>query len=56
VLPGRPDFVTTFHPGRAHVRRIVGHNLWVLYRFDAIHLEVLAAKDQPPVPADDGNE
>jgi hypothetical protein len=53
VLPGRLDFVTTFHPGKAHARRVAGYNLWVLYRFDDVHVEVLAVKDQPPVPLDD---
>jgi hypothetical protein len=52
-LPGPSDFRTTFHPGSAYVRRIAGRNLWVLYRFDATHVDVLAVRDEPPVPVDD---
>ena len=53
ALPGHADFLTEFHPGHAQVRRVAGHNLWVLYRFDTIHLEVLAVRDTPPVPVDE---
>ena len=53
VLPGRADFLTDFHPGRAHVRRVVGQNLWILYRFDDDHINVLTLRDAPPVPGDD---
>ena len=52
VLPGPTDFETKFGPGRAHVRRVPGRNLWVLYRFDATYLDVLALRDDPPVPVD----
>jgi len=52
VLPGPADFATDFAPGRARVRRVSGHNLWVLYRFDAIHVDVLTVRNQPPVPVE----
>ena len=52
ILPGAGDFVTEFRPGHAHVRRIGGHNLWILYRFDDVHLDVLAVRDAPPVPSE----
>jgi len=51
-LPGIADDETTFAPGRAFVRRVVGHNAWILYRFDSVHVFVLTARGQPPVPAD----
>jgi hypothetical protein len=41
-----------FSPGRAHVRRVGRHNVWVLYRFDGEHVFVLTARGQPPVPID----
>lgn len=52
-LPGPGDSETTFHPGRVHVRRVAGHNLWILYRFDAAHLDVLTVRDEPPMPSDE---
>ncbi len=51
-LPGPADFETSFHPGRAHVRRVSGHNLWILYRFDAAHVDVLTVGVEPPLPSD----
>jgi hypothetical protein len=51
-LPGPVDFETAFAPGRAHVRRVSAHNLWVLYRFDAGHVDVLTVRNEPPVPVD----
>jgi hypothetical protein len=51
-LPGAGDSETTFSPGRAHARRVVGHNLWLLYRFDDEHLFLMTARSQPPVPVD----
>ncbi len=51
-LPGPGDYETPFSPGRAHVRRVAGRNLWLLFRFDNEHLFVLTARNQPPVPAD----
>jgi hypothetical protein len=51
-LPGAGDFETAFSPGRAQVRRVVGHNLWLLYRFDDEHLFLMTARSQPPVPVD----
>ncbi len=53
MLPGWSDFETTFHPGRAYVRRVPGHNLWILYRFDRQYVDVLSLRDQPPVPDDE---
>jgi len=52
VLPGPADFETTFAPGRAQARRVSGQNLWVLYRFDATHVDVLTVRNDPPIPAD----
>ncbi len=53
TLPGAGDYETAFAPGRAHVRRVPGQNLWLLYRFDNEHVTVMTARNQPPVPADD---
>ena len=53
ALPGAGDYETAFAPGRAYVRRVVGQNLWLLYRFDDEHISVLTARSQPPVPIDD---
>jgi len=50
TLPAITDFETVFAPGRAYARRVPGQNLWILYRFDATHLDVLAVRDAPPVP------
>jgi hypothetical protein len=52
TLPGPVDFETSLHPGRAYVRRVPGQNLWILYRFDETHLDVLTVRAEPPVPAD----
>ena len=52
ALPGPADFETAFAPGLAQVRRVSGQNLWVLYRFDATHVDVLTVRNDPPVPAD----
>ena len=52
-LPGALDFETPFAPGRAIVRRVAGHNLWLLYRFDQAHVFILTARSDPPVPADE---
>ena len=52
ALPGPADFETEFAPGRAHVRRIASQNLWLLYRFDATHVDILAVRSDPPVPAE----
>jgi hypothetical protein len=53
ALPGAGDFETPFSPGRAFVRRVVGQNLWTLYRFDDDQVFVMTARGQPPVPADE---
>lgn len=50
-LPGPGDFETSFAPGKAHVRRVTGQNLWLLYRFDDQFVFVMTARSQPPVPA-----
>jgi hypothetical protein len=52
-LPGPGDYETRFAPGRAHVRRVPGHNVWILYRFDTDHAFLLTARLEPPVPTDD---
>jgi hypothetical protein len=52
-LPGAGDFETMFSPGRAFVRRVGGHNLWVLYRFDDGQVFVMTVRAHPPVPADE---
>lgn len=51
-LPGPGDFETAFAPTNAHVRRVAGFNVWLLYRFDDSHLFLLTARGQPPVPKD----
>ncbi|NUO53058.1 MAG: hypothetical protein HOV80_29780 [Polyangiaceae bacterium] len=51
-LPG-DDGETRFAPGKALVRRVRGHNLWLLYRFDEEHLFVITARNQPPLPIDE---
>ncbi|MBN1606607.1 MAG: hypothetical protein JW940_08225 [Polyangiaceae bacterium] len=51
-VPGFGDYETSFSPGRAYVRRVVGHNLWILYRFDDVHVLIMTARGEPPVPAD----
>lgn len=53
LLPGPADFETRFAPGRAHVRRVPGHNLWILYRFDKDHVFLITVRAEPPVPAGD---
>jgi hypothetical protein len=52
ALPGPADFETEFAPGRAHVRRVPGQNLWLLYRFDATYVDILTVRNDPPLPAD----
>lgn len=51
-LPGGGDFETSFSPGKAYVRRVAGHNLWVVYRFDDQYVYAMTARGQPPVPVD----
>jgi hypothetical protein len=51
-VPGPGDYETSFAPARAHVRRVSGQNVWLLYRFDEQHLFMLTARGQPPVPAE----
>lgn len=55
-LPGTGDYETVFSPGRAHVRRVTGQNIWILYRFDDDSVFVMTARDQPPVPVDPDDE
>ena len=52
-IPGPGDYETRFGPGRAHVRRVVGHNLWILYRFDIENVFIMTSRGQPPVPLDE---
>jgi hypothetical protein len=51
-VPGPADYETSFAPARAHVRRVAGQNVWLLYRFDDQHLFILTARGQPPVPTE----
>lgn len=51
-LPGPGDYETSFSPASAQVRRVPGHNVWLLYRFDEQHVFILTARSQPPLPAD----
>jgi len=53
TLPGAADQETAFSPGRAFVRRVLGQNIWIVFRFDEDHLFVLTARSQPPVPLDE---
>jgi hypothetical protein len=52
-VPGAGDYETSFSPGRAHVRRVPGQNLWILYRFDDRHVFVMTARSHPPIPLDE---
>jgi hypothetical protein len=52
-LPGPADYEASFSPGRAYVRRVTSHNVWLFYRFDADHVFLLTARREPPVPIDD---
>jgi hypothetical protein len=52
-VPGPGDYETSFSPGRARVRRVLGHNVWLLYRFDERHLFIMTARGEPPIPIDD---
>ncbi len=51
-LPGPGDYETSFSPGSAYVRRVAGQNIWLLYRFDDVHVFLLTARREPPVPSD----
>ena len=50
TLPGHADLEASFHPGRAFVRRVAKHNLWVWFRIDANHVTLMSITDEPPVP------
>ncbi len=52
-LPGPADYVTSFHPGYVHVRRVPGFNLWILNRFGPTFLDVVTVRDAPPPPIDE---
>jgi len=52
-LPASNDYETRFSTRRAHVRRVPGNNVWLLYRFDADHVYVMTARGEPPVPVDE---
>jgi hypothetical protein len=52
-LPGPGDDETTFGPGRAFVRRVSGRNVWILYRFDDVHVYAMSTRGAPPVPIGD---
>jgi hypothetical protein len=51
-LPGVGDDETKFGSSRAFVRRVGGHNVWILYRFDDDHVFAMTARGTPPVPID----
>jgi hypothetical protein len=52
ILPEHSDYETSFAPGRAFVRRVPRHNLWIDCRFDDDIVTVFSIFDQPPVPAE----
>ena len=52
-LPGVADDETRFSPTKAYVRRVTGHNVWLLYRFDDDHVYLLTTRGEPPIPIDD---
>jgi hypothetical protein len=52
-LPSPMDGETRFAPGKAYVRRVTGHNVWVLYRFDEGHVFIMTARGEPPMPIDE---
>jgi hypothetical protein len=51
-LPGAGDSETSFTPGLAFVRRVGGHDLWLLYRFDDEHVFIMTVRNRPPIPAE----
>ena len=53
ALPGPSDVRSRLAPGDAHVRRVPGSNLWIWYRVDDEHVDVLTLENEPPVPQDD---
>lgn len=52
-LPGAGDFEIEFAPAKAFVRRVKGHNVWLVYRFDDNHVFLMTARGEPPVPVDE---
>jgi hypothetical protein len=52
-LPGPADVLVKLAPGFAHVRRVPGQNLWIWYRFDDEHVDMVTLKSEPPVPEDE---
>jgi hypothetical protein len=52
-LPGPVDQEIRLAPTRALVRRVAGHNVWIVYRFDAEHVFIMTVRGEPPVPADE---
>jgi len=50
-LPAPDDFETAFAPTHAHVHRVSGINVWLLYRFNDRYLFLLTARGEPPIPA-----
>ena len=52
-LPGPKDFETSFSTRRAHVTRVRGENIWILYRFDDERLYMVTACGERPAPADE---
>ena len=52
-LPGPGDFEMHFAPTKAHVRRVTGQNLWLVYRFDDDSVYIMTVRGQPPIPLDE---
>ena len=48
-LPGPDDHETIIPPtDEAFVRRVPNHNLWILYRFDAVYVRFVGIMKRPP--------
>lgn len=52
--PGPADYEATSQPvGRAWVRRVGGHNVWVWYRVNDDEVILVTVTTDPPIPLDD---
>lgn len=55
-LPGVADYEALLSPpavGVAWVRQVTGHQLWILYRIDGIHVALCQIAERTPVRVDD---
>jgi hypothetical protein len=52
-LPAPADTAVAFETGRALVRRVPRENLWVVYQVREDFIDLLAVRDEPPIPVDD---